>query len=212
MQWSDASDTLQLCVWKCAYMCVSDSTAGEGREEEMLIEIPSAMSGRVLVSEWHTHTHFKLVLALIKVGFAIWRPCARVASLCVCLCVCPAGEACTAPQTHACKPLTHVWRCAGDKDPLKGLQSHKYTLDIQQRVEKHAANLRNVKTSVSDMNYLMSPIWIGESKNILGQVNVGAMFCSPSADAVSAPWGLAAPLWLWQARELGQPWKTSRCV
>ena len=47
-----------LCVSKCVpvCMCVRDS-AGKGREEETLIEIPSAMSGRALVSEWHTHTH-----------------------------------------------------------------------------------------------------------------------------------------------------------
>lgn len=133
MPWPDAiivSDTLQPNGWAlsvhvskkkvctCVCVCVSKRTAGEGREEETLIEIPSAMSGRALVSEWHTHAHI-FTLALIKVGFAIWRPCARLASLCssVCLhlCVCvhmySAGEPCTAPerrvQMHA--TLWHVY-------------------------------------------------------------------------------------------------------
>lgn len=104
-------------------MSVSQSTAGKGREEETLIEIPSAMSGKNLVSEWHTqintrthaHTHaFTLALALIKVGFAIWRPCAKVASLCsaacVCVCVFPAGEAYSpkVPGSDAWRPMTYV--------------------------------------------------------------------------------------------------------
>lgn len=54
---NDASDTLQLSVCESVCTCVCQiALQARGGSEEMLIEIPSAMSGRVLVSEWHTHT------------------------------------------------------------------------------------------------------------------------------------------------------------
>lgn len=116
-------------------MSVSESTAGKGREEETLIEIPSAMSGKNLVSEWHTQTNtrphiFTLALALIKVGFAIWRPCAKVASLrsaaCMCVCVFPAGEAYSTkvPGSDAWRPMTCVWEIKTYSNACRDAQSN----------------------------------------------------------------------------------------
>lgn len=163
MPWPDAiivSDTLQPNGWALSVhvskkkvctrvcVCVSKRTAGEGREEETLIEIPSAMSGRALVSEWHTHAHI-FTLALIKVGFAIWRPCARLASLCssVCLhlCVCAhvlsrrALYSTRASSTDACNPMTCVWRCASDKDQFR---TSTQTLDIIHLEENYSVMQR----------------------------------------------------------------------
>lgn len=132
--------------------CVSGLQA-RGREEGTLIEIPSAMSGRAMVSEWHTqpHTHahiFTLALALIKVGFAIWRPCARLASLCftVARACASAGEVCTYstgdPKTQAYN-IQHVNKYV--EDPYinkKAMHTFTSLYHLRQHAHKGRSNLK----------------------------------------------------------------------
>lgn len=64
---------------------------------------------------WHTHTRsctrtliFTPALALIKVGFAIWRPCARLASLCSSMCLCVRSKQGRLVPTHK-QIQTKLW-------------------------------------------------------------------------------------------------------
>ena len=235
--WPDAiivSDTLHpngrafyvhVCKSIGVCVCVSRRTAGEGREEETLIEIPSAMSGRALVSEWHTHTcththkhahtYSHTGPGPNKSGLCHMEAmCKTDLSVLQSVCTLLAGEACTAPQTDR-QMHTNLWHVSEGvwviKTHLWSLHTQTHTFwhtvtDSHTYSRRYAARayciIFKTATRVLDVARLIQQNWQGNS----GQVNVGVMFCSRSATTVNVPSGQCSFSELWQSG------RTSRCV
>lgn len=114
---------VKACVCMCAHtrvcVCQEDCRQGEGGRDANWNSFSHVwQSPGVWVAHTHTlvHAHtrtliFTPALALIKVGFAIWRPCARLASLCssMCLCVCSNQERLVPTHKQIQTKLWHMY-------------------------------------------------------------------------------------------------------